>query len=125
MPRHRRTVRIAVSIGLRKRTSKKMAASREKSGRAHLATSETGEIIVKKDLEFSFTKMGTNTKECGLWTRSTAKGLTGDSTEESSEESIPEIGSKTRSMEEAPFSSKTAIDTTDTGSMGCLREKEE
>jgi hypothetical protein len=53
------------------------------------------------------------------------KVLTGEMKMQNLEESTQVTGSRIRSMEEAPFSSKIAIDTTDIGSMVCHKEKEE
>lgn len=114
-----------VFTGSKGRTSKKTEASREKSGPTQAGILATGETTARKGLASNSTRMGTNTKECGLWTKSMAKELTGDLMETNSEENTLATGSRTKNMEEEPFSSKTAIVTTATGSMECLKVKEE
>lgn len=102
-----------------------MAASKEKCGQRHQDTSEIGEITARKASASSSTRTVTNTKACGPWTRSMVKEPTGGMRVTSWEESIPAIGSRTRSMEEVPSSSRMETDTTATGSMACPKVKEE
>lgn len=55
-----------------------MVQSKEKYGKKHNDILVIGEIIVKKDLAYSFIQMVINMKECGLWIESMVKELTGE-----------------------------------------------
>lgn len=121
----KRTGHIEVCTGLRRSQDKRMAPSRVKSGRPQAGTSVTGETTARRDSVFSSTRMVTSMRACGPWTRSMDRVLTGEMRIASSGESIPVIGSRIKSMAEVLSSSRTAIDTMDTGSMECLKEREE
>jgi hypothetical protein len=114
-----------VSTGSKKSQGRRMAPSREKFGRLLAGILETGEITARRDSAFSSTKMETNMKACGPWTKSMDKVLTGGTRVESSGESIPAIGLKTRSTAEEPSSLKIATDTMATGSTECRKERAE
>lgn len=116
---------IEVYTGLKRSQDKKMAPLRVKSGRPPVGTSETGETTARRDLVFSSTRMVTSMRVCGPWTRSMDKVLTGEMRITSLGENIPAIGSRIKSTAEVLSFSKTAIDTMDTGSMECLKEREE
>ena len=121
----KRTGHIEVCTGLRRSQDKRMAPSRVKSGRPQAGTLVTGETTARRDSVFSSTRMVTSMRACGPWTRSMDRVLTGEMRIASSGESIPVIGSRIKSMAEVLSSSRTAIDTMDTGSMECLKEREE
>ena len=125
MPRLRRTDLIDLSTGLRKSQSRRMELSKEKSGKAHPAILEIGEIIARRDSVSSFILKEINTKVCGQWIKNMAKELTGDMKLVNSEENIQVIGLKTKSTEEEHFSLRTVIVMTDIGLMACHKEKEE
>ena len=78
MPKLRKTDHIEVCTGLRRSQDKKMEASKERCGLGHPGILVTGEIIVKKDLEYSSIRMETSMKVCGLWIRSMGKVHTGE-----------------------------------------------
>ena len=115
MPRRRKTDPIEVCTGSKKRTSKKTAASRVKSGLPQAAILVTGATTAKRDSAFNSTKMEISTKACGPWTRSTDKEPTGDLMLANFAENTQATGLKIRSTAEAPSSSKTATGTMDTG----------
>ena len=76
-------------------------------------------------LAFNSTTMATSTKDCGKETSAMARVLTGATKLVSFAVSTRETGMKIRNTGEALSSTKTGTDTTDTGSQGCLRAKEE
>jgi len=125
MPRHKRMDLIEVFTGLKRSQNKKMDQLKEKCGLNHLDILVTGETIARKDSVFNSTRMEISMKECGLWIKNMVKALTGETKIASLEENTQVTGLKIRSMEEAPSSSKIAIDTMDIGSMVCHKEKEE
>jgi hypothetical protein len=92
-----------------------MEALKEKCGLAHQDILVTGEITARKDSVSNFIRTVISTKVCGLWTKSMVKVLIGGMTLINSEESILEIGSKIKNMEEELSFSKIVIDTMDIG----------
>jgi hypothetical protein len=66
------------STGLKRSQDKKTAASRARCGLAQADILATGETIVRKDLVFSFIRIMTSMKECGLWIKSMVKEPTGE-----------------------------------------------
>ena len=121
----RRMGLIEVCTGLKRSQDKKMVRSKAKYGRPLAGILETGETTARKGSVFSSTRMATSMRACGPWTKSMDKVHTGEMRIASLGESIPVIGSRIKSMVEVLSSSRTAIDTMDTGSMECLKEKEE
>ena len=92
-----------------------MEVSREKCGKKPPAILVTGEIIARKVSVFNFIRMAISMKECGLWTKSMVKVLTGDKKLENLEENILEIGLKIKNMEEELSSLRIVIDMMDIG----------
>jgi site-specific recombinase XerC len=74
---------------------------------------------------FNSITMATSTKDCGKETSAMVRELTGAMKLESFVVSTQETGMKTRSMAEVLSSTRTGTDTTDTGSLECLRAKAE
>ena len=106
---------IAPSTGSIKRTNRRMALSRVKCGKPVRSTSVTGAITAKKASASSSTRIKISMRECGPLTSATAKAHTGRMRETSFVVSTREIGTRTRSMEEAPSSTRMETDTMDTG----------
>ena len=94
-----------------------MAPLKVSLGRSPADILVTGGIIAKKVSVFNFIKMVTNMKACGLLIKNMVKVIIGAMKMANSEESTQEIGSRINNTEEAPFSSKMATVTMDTGSM--------
>ena len=111
----RRMVHIEVYTGSRRSQSKKMAVLKVKCGKKLLDILVIGEITARKALVSNSIKTEINMKVCGLWIRNMVRVLTGVMKLESLEESILEIGSKTKSMEEEPSSLRIVIDMMDIG----------
>jgi hypothetical protein len=121
----RKMAHIAPFTGLRRSRDKKMEASRERNGCTHPDTSETGRKTRKMVLAFNFTTTATSTKDCGKETSAMARVPTGATKLVSFAVSTQETGMKIRNTAEVLSSTKMGTDTTDTGSRGCLRAKEE
>lgn len=123
MLKHKKTAHIEVCTGLRKRSDKKMAASRESHGKLLHVILVIGVITAKRDSESNTIKMVTNMKECGLLIKDMVKVLIGEQKRANLDVSILVIGLKTKSMEEVHFFTKMVIDMTVTGLMDYLKEK--
>jgi hypothetical protein len=123
MLRLKEMVLIEQSTGSKRSQSKRMAPSKVSLGRSPADILVTGGIIAKKVLVFNFIKMVTNMKACGLLIKNMVKVIIGAMKMANSEESTQEIGSRINNTEEAPFSSKMATVTMDTGSTECLKVK--
>ena len=65
------------STGSKRSQDKKMEASRERCGKKLVDILVTGEITARKASAYNSTRMVTNTRVCGLWTKSTVKVPTG------------------------------------------------
>ena len=78
MPKLKRMGLTEVCTGLKRSQDKRMVPSRAKSGRPLADISVTGETTARRDSVFSSTRMVTNTRACGPWTRSMDKVLTGE-----------------------------------------------
>jgi hypothetical protein len=115
MLRRRKMDHTGQSTGSRRSQKLKMAASKEMLGLHLQGISETGEITARKASVSSSIRMETSTKECGLWIRSMAKVLTGESMGKSLEESTLETGLRIRNTGVVLSFSKIAIDTMVTG----------
>ena len=76
-------------------------------------------------MAFNSTRTATSTRDSGREINATVRELTGVMSLESSVESILETGLKIRNMAEAHSSTRTEIDTMDTGLQGCHRVKAE
>lgn len=86
---------------------------------------EIGKKTVKKASEFSFIKIKTNTKVCGVETRDMDRAPIGEMKTESWEENTLVIGLKIDDTEEEHFSIKMETDTMGIGLTESLKEKEE
>lgn len=91
----------------------------------HPDTLEIGRTIKRMASEFSSTKMATSMRVYGREIKDTVRVHTGATRTANSAENTLVIGLKIRNTVEALSSTKMEIDTTDTGLLACLKEKEE
>lgn len=125
MQRLKRMAHTEVCTGSRRSLDRKTAASKERCGLVLQDILGTGEIIVRRVLEYSFIRMVTNMKVCGPWIKSMVRVPTGETTQINSDVSTLVIGLKTKNMVEEPFSLRILTVTMVTGSMECLKAKVE
>ena len=111
--------------GSRRSRDKRMAASRERSGSMLHDTSETGRTTRRTVSAFTSTRTAISMRASGRETSAMVKEHIGETREENSAANILEIGSKIRNTAEALSSTKTVTAMTATGSLECLREREE
>ena len=111
------------STGSRKRSDRRMEASKVRCGSHLRSTSVTGATTARKALEFSSTRMEINMKVCGPWIRGMAKERTGKMRVQNCDVNTQAIGTKIKSTEEVLSSTKMEIDTMATGSTDSLKVK--
>jgi|APSaa5957512535_1039671.scaffolds.fasta_scaffold97112_1 hypothetical protein len=116
---------IEVCTGLKRSLDRKTGASKERCGLVLQGILGTGEIIVRKVLVYSSIRMGTSTKACGPWIKSTVRVPTGETTQTNLDVSTLGTGLKTKNMVEEPFSLRILTVTMGIGSMECLKAKVE
>ena len=113
------------STGLRRSRDKKMEASRARNGSMPLATLAIGRTIRKTVSAYTSTRTGISMRGFGKETSVMVREHIGETKAASFVANTPEIGSRIRSMAEAPSSTRTETVMMATGLPACLKVRAE